>query len=125
VQAFLGTGTVFLTYLLGRRLLGHFPGLIAALLAALSYSLVHQSIHFLSEVLFTPLVLLAALALYDALEKPGLTRFALAGVLIGISDLVRPTLLFLPVFLLWPLVARMGWRAAVRQGSVLAAGVLL
>ncbi len=124
-QAFVGVGTVLLTYLLGRRLFGHLPGLIAAMLASVSYILIHQSIHLLSEVLFTPAVLLAALSLWRAIQQPTTGRFAVAGVWIGISDLIRPTLLFLPLFLLWPLAVQMGWRRAIRYASVIAIGVVV
>lgn len=123
VQAFLGAGTVLLTYLLSRRLFGHVTGLIAALLASLSYILIHQSLHLLSEVLFTPVVLLIALRLWRAVEQPTTGSFAIAGIWIGISDLIRPTLLFLPIVLLWPLAVLLGWRSAIRHGSILAAGV--
>lgn len=125
VQAFLGAGTVFLTYLLGRRLFGHLPGMIAALLAAISYILIHQSLHLLSEVLFTPVLLLVALSLLRAVDEPTTARFAVAGFWIGISDLVRPTLLFLPVFLLWPVVVRLGWRRGLRYASVLTGIVMV
>src|SRR5215813_7319119 len=60
-QAFLGTTTVLLAYLLGRRVFGHTVGLLTALLTAASYVLIQQSIHLLSEVLFTPVVMLTAL----------------------------------------------------------------
>lgn len=125
VQAFLGAGTVLLTYLLGRQVFGHLAGLIAALLAALSYVLIHQSLHLLSEVLFTPVLLLAALSLWKAVDQPTTARFLLAGFWIGISDLVRPTLLFLPLFLLWPLVVRLGWRRGLQYAAVLGIAVAI
>lgn len=125
VQAFLGAGTVLLTYRLGRRLFDHVAGLFAAILAALSYILIHQSSHLLSEVLFTPMVLLVALSLLRAVEQPTSWRFVGTGIVLGLSDLIRPTFLFLPVFLIWPLLVRLGWKSTIRHGSVLVAGVLL
>jgi 4-amino-4-deoxy-L-arabinose transferase-like glycosyltransferase len=125
IQALLGALTVFLTYRLGRQMFGHTAGLVAALCAACSYVLVHQSLHLLSEVLFTPMVLLATLALWEAWRAPAGRRWMLAGFWIGISALVRPTLLFFPLFLLGPLWLNQGWRRALRAGGLLALTTLL
>ncbi|HEU5154164.1 MAG TPA: glycosyltransferase family 39 protein [Gemmatimonadales bacterium] len=124
-QAFLGATTVLLTYLLGRRVFGHTVGLLTALLTAGSYVLIQQSIHLLSEVLFTPVVMLTALALWNGFQAPSKRAFALAGVCIGLSDLIRPTLLMLPVFLVFPLAMAMGWRHALRWGSVVVIATLI
>lgn len=117
-QAFLGALTVLLTYLLGRRLAGHAPALLAALLAAGSYVLVRQSQHMLSEVMFTPAVLLVALALDAACRRPSVRRFALAGVAVGMANLVRPTLLFFPPFVALALVGLGRDRRALRHAGV-------
>lgn len=119
IQAFLGAATVFLTYLLGRHLFGHTAGLLAALLASVSYVLVHQSLHLLSEVLFTPVVLLATLTLCRAMDRPTLGRSAWAGLWIGVSDLVRPTLLLFPFVLVPTFVASLGWRKGLRAAAIL------
>lgn len=104
VQIIPGLITIVLTYALGRCVLGPTAGLLAAFMAALSYTLIHQSLHLLSEVLYTPLVLLLTLTLWHALQKPSLKRFAVAGFVVGLSNLARPTLLLFPLFaglLLW------------------------
>ena len=97
VQAVPGAGAVLLTWLLGHRVFGNVAGLAAALVAAFSYVLIHQSLHVLSEILFTPLVLIVTLALWDAWREPTRGRFLWVGLWIGISALVRPTLLPSPV----------------------------
>ncbi len=97
IQALLGVAAIFLTYLLARKTLGYAAGFMAALFTATSYILIHQSLHLLSEVLFTPVVLLVTLALYDAIHKPSMNRFLWAGFWTGVSTLVRPTLLFFPL----------------------------
>jgi ABC-type polysaccharide/polyol phosphate export permease len=98
VQSLLGITVIPLTYLLGRRIFGLGAALIGAFLAAVSYPLVGQSLHVLSEVLYTPIVLLVMITLWDAIHKPTIARFGWAGFWVGISCLVRPTLLFFPIF---------------------------
>lgn len=117
-QAPLGALAVFLTYLLGRRLFGHGPGLGAALGVAVHFVLIQQSVRYLSEILFTPAVLVVALALKRATDHPSSGRLAVAGALIGVANLVRPTLFLFPLFLLFVLPALLPWRQAVRAGAV-------
>lgn len=126
-QAFLGTLTVFLVYRLGRSFTGFLPSLVAALVAAVSYVLTHQSLHFLSEVLFTPVLLAVALSLVKAVREPGWRSAAAAGAWIGISDLVRPTLILFPLFAGLTLLVRLGWRRGLRLAVVLgvATGVVV
>ena len=125
VQSFLGAVTVLLTYLLGRRVFGHTAGLLAALFAAASLVLIHQSSHLLSEVLFTPTVLLTVLVLWRAFETGALWRFALAGALVGVTALIRPTLLFFPVFLVVIFVFVDRSREMLRRGLVLTGATLV
>jgi Dolichyl-phosphate-mannose-protein mannosyltransferase len=113
VQALLGLTVIPLTYVLGRRLLGRRPALIAALFAAVSYVLVHQSLSYLSEVLYTPVILMVAISLVDAIRQPTRGRLAWAGVWLGISWLVRPTLL------LFPVAALLLFRATLGRPAVL------
>jgi hypothetical protein len=79
----------------------------------------------LSEVLFTPLLLLVTLALWRAWREPIPRRFLLAGCWIGVSALVRPTLLFLPLFLLLPLVVSRGARRGLVHGGLILVATLL
>lgn len=107
LQAFLGTATIFLTFLLGKRVLNEQAGLLAASWAAVSYILIHQTYHYLSEILFTPLLLLVALSFWQAWQRPTARNFAISGVWIGLANLTRPTLLLFPLFALLILLARM------------------
>jgi hypothetical protein len=124
-QAFLGTGTVLLTYLLGRRIFGHWPALAAALFAAVSHTLTWQTPYVLSEVLFTPAVLVVAITLWDAMERPSVGRFAWAGLWVGVADLVRPTLLFFPLFVAAAALALWGVRRGTRYAATYALVVAL
>jgi 4-amino-4-deoxy-L-arabinose transferase-like glycosyltransferase len=117
-QSLLGVLAVALTYVLGRRQFGPATGLLAALMAAMTYPLLHQSLRLLSEVLYTPLLLVVTLALAAAVDQPRRGRFAQLGTWIGLSNLVRPTLLLFPVFLL-PIFWRLwGRRHGLRLGLI-------
>jgi 4-amino-4-deoxy-L-arabinose transferase-like glycosyltransferase len=117
-QSLLGAAVVLLTYALGRRLFGHVAGLMAAFLAAISYVLIHQSLHLLSEILYTPVILLATITLWDALREPTLRRFAWAGFWVGVSNLVRPTLLLFPLVVVAVIAAYLGRRRAMRYWAM-------
>jgi Dolichyl-phosphate-mannose-protein mannosyltransferase len=114
VQSLLGITVIPLTYVLGRRIFGVSAGLLAAVLTAISYVLIHQSLHLLSEVLYTPFILLVAMTLWDALRQPSIWRFCWAGLWVGLSNLVRPTLLLFPCLLILALLILLPKRQAVR-----------
>lgn len=120
LQIPLGLATVLGTYLVAREAFSRRAGLLAALGAAVSYVLIHQSLHLLSEVLFTPIVLFAAYLHLRALRRAATLNTAAAGALIGLSSLVRPTLLLYPFFAApWFSIGR-GWRPGVRLAAIFA-----
>jgi hypothetical protein len=118
VQAVLGALTILLTYLLGRRSSGRVAGLVAAFFAAISYVLIHQSLHLLSEVLYTPLILVIGITLWDAMAQPTNGRFGWAGFWVGISNLVRPTLVLFPFAMIVVLLAALGRQRFLRYWAV-------
>lgn len=107
LQAFVGATTIPLTYRVARRFIGRRSSLLAAMLVALHPNLIGQTAILYTEVLYTSLLLLALLGLLWALEAPFLRRFILAGVLLGIANLVRPATALLPLFL--PLILLRVW----------------
>ena len=119
----LGTITLILVGLLGRRVGGERLGVVAALLYAVYPVMIAVDADLMSEVLYGPLIagmLLAAFALYD---RPTARRALALGAVIGLAALTRTeALLFLP-FLLLPVA----WRArpAGRSRGALAAVGLL
>jgi 4-amino-4-deoxy-L-arabinose transferase-like glycosyltransferase len=117
-QAFVGAATVLLTYLLARRMIGHASALLAALLATFSFVLIRQSLHLLTEVLFTPALLMVVLTLWNAMHAPSARRFAWAAVWVGIANFIRPTLLFFPFFVALLLVVLWRSRASLGHASV-------
>jgi 4-amino-4-deoxy-L-arabinose transferase-like glycosyltransferase len=130
VQAIAGTLAVPLTFLLGKRLFGVAAGLLAAFLVATNSVLIHQVVLLQTEVLYTPAILLVALALHEALAvdadtREGAKRFLLLGVLVGLSDLLRPTLALFPLFVLLAVLVRTRARRALASALLCAAGAAI
>ena len=85
----LGVVSVWLVFLIALRLFSRRAALVAAAIAAVFPPLVWLSASLLSENLFVPLVLAAALALVHARERPGVAVVAAAGALLGLAALTR------------------------------------
>ena len=107
VQAFLGATIIPLTFILARRFTGAQSSLVAAGLIALHPSLILQIRLLQTEVLYTPLILLVVLGLLRALEQPQWQSFSLAGALLAITNLCRPTAMLFPLIL--PLLMPRQW----------------
>jgi 4-amino-4-deoxy-L-arabinose transferase-like glycosyltransferase len=103
----LGALSVFLLYLIAKRIWGRRVGLTAAALAAIFPPLVLLSRDLVSETLFVPLELGAVLCVLNFRRSGGALRWAVAaGALCGIAALTRNTALalVLPVVLgVWTL----------------------
>jgi hypothetical protein len=119
VQCLIGALAVWLTFVLGRDCIGPVVGIIAALGAAVDVILVGQSVRYLSEILFTPLVVAVAIAFGRALRQPTAARFVWTGVWIGIANLVRPTLLVFPFMAVLAVAYVLGVRRTLRPAAVL------
>lgn len=116
-QSLMGVLAVLLTYLLARRLAGHWAGILASSVTAVSAVLITHTVHVMPEFMFTVAVLAVALALLRAWRSPAVAPFAAAGALVGVANLIRPTLLFLPLFvcvalLIWSRGRRPAWKQA-------------
>jgi len=107
VQAFLGATIIPLTFILARRFTGPQSSLVAAGLVAINPSLIHHVRLLQTEVLYTPLILLTVLGLLRALEQPQWQNFSLAGALLAITNLCRPTGMLLPAIV--PLLMPRQW----------------
>ncbi len=123
VQAFVGVVAVPLTYLLARRLTGIIPALVAAGIVALDDSLIWHARGIFTEILYTPLLLVALLALLWALQTPRLWRFAWAGASMAAVTLCRPTTALLPLLL--PLLLPWGWPLKQKTGMGVAYGLTM
>ena len=107
VQAFVGVAVVPLTYLLARRVTGVIPALVAAGLVAIDDALIEHARFIYSEIVYTPLLLVALLALLGALRTPRLCPFAWAGASMAVVTHCRPTTALFPLLL--PLLLPWGW----------------
>jgi 4-amino-4-deoxy-L-arabinose transferase-like glycosyltransferase len=123
----LGTVTLVLVGLLGRRVGGDRLGVVAALLYAVYPVMIAVDGDLMSEVLYGPLIagmLLAAFALHD---RPTVRRAIVLGAVIGLAALTRTeALLFLP-FLLVPVAWRaraVGHRAGPGRAVLAGVGIL-
>lgn len=130
-QAVVGTLTVCLIAFAAMRAAGAAAGVAAAWIAALYPPLVWISSYVFSESLYSALALATALTLQSAVDyeargssdrwRSGVARALAAGLLCGVSILVRPAmLLFLPLAAAWLLLRRIPRHAvALVVGAVL------
>jgi len=123
VQAFVGVLVVPLTYWLARRWTGRIPALGAAGMVGLDDRLIEQAGFLYSEVLYTPLLLGALLALLRAVQAPRWGPFAGAGVSMAVVTLCRPTTALFPLLL--PLLVPRGWPRMRQVRAVLVYGVAM
>ena len=108
--ALLGTGTILLTYLLGRRLAGPVAGLVGALLAATYPAFIENTGRMLAEPVALFWLPAAMLAFLWASDGGRVWRWLAPGALLGLTTLTRPEYLpFAAVFALLALL-RVAWR---------------
>ncbi|TAE96734.1 MAG: hypothetical protein EAZ79_13565 [Oscillatoriales cyanobacterium] len=107
VQAFLGATIIPLTFILARRFTGPQSSLVAAGLTALHPSLILHVRLLQTEILYAPLMILTVLGLLRALERPQWQKFSLAGALLAITNLCRPTAMLFPLIV--PLLMPRQW----------------
>jgi 4-amino-4-deoxy-L-arabinose transferase-like glycosyltransferase len=120
---FVGTGTVVLVGLLGRRVRGPLVGLVAAAVAAVYPMLFLDEAVLMSETLFVLLVTAALLLAYRAVDSPSPLRFAALGLVLGLSALTRAEGLLLAIVLVVPLTIRLRTLPAMRRAVL--AGVAI
>jgi hypothetical protein len=105
--ALFGVLTVFLVYLLARRFAGPAAGLSGALLLALSPLHAEHSHYVTTDVPTAALTLLAVYLAVEVLEKGGLGRAFLAGLVVGLAGGFK----YNGVVVLLPLLVVVGMRA--------------
>lgn len=110
-QVFLGTATVWLTMLVGRRWLTSGWPLAAGVLLAIWPHHIAATGALLSEVLFGCTLMAALYALSLGLSDCSRTKLALAGATFGLAYLINPVIALFP-----PVVALLIWRSTYRPG---------
>ncbi|MEX2159445.1 MAG: glycosyltransferase family 39 protein [Dehalococcoidia bacterium] len=118
INALLGTATVGLVYLIGLRLFGTRPALIAAAITALFPSLIFFTAVTTSEVAFTFFALLGVLMLIIEAQslrdgRRDLRWLLAAGAVLGFASLIRGQALLLPLVLIpfW-------WRCRIDRSGI-------
>jgi 4-amino-4-deoxy-L-arabinose transferase-like glycosyltransferase len=119
----IGTGTVAMVGLLGRRVRGDAVGLVAAGLAAIYPMLFMADGVLMAESLFAFLVTTSLVLAYRAVDAPSLGRFAALGAMLGLAALTRAEGLLLAIVLVVPLAWRLGDTATVRKVALAAVAV--
>lgn len=122
----LGTGTVFVMGLVGRKIVSARVGLVAALIAAVYANLWVYDPLVLSESMGILAGAIMVLMAYRAWERPTLSRMAWLGVTFGLAALVRSEFALLMPFVVIPLVIRAMPGRAVKDriGYLLASGAV-
>jgi len=100
VQAVLGALVCLFAYGVGRRVAGRTAGLIAGLLAAVCPALVLQTSRLLTEPLSTFLLWAGVRVLFTDLRTRSGVQLLVAGCLVSLACLTRPTLLPIAPFLI-------------------------
>lgn len=125
VQMIGGAVAVVLVYLIGKQVFRPLTALVGALLLLLYGAATFFEGQLLMMWLGTLLNLTALFMLYRSRNQSGLTRYAIVGVLFGLSALARANiLLFVPVVLVW-LIALSGGRKRWLRATVLLGATLL
>jgi len=105
--ALLGTATVSLTGVLGRRAAGDRAGLLAAGIAAIYPPLFMVDGALISESLYAPIVVLAMVLAFRLIDNPGVGAAAALGAVVGLAALTRSDGVLLLPLLALPLAWRL------------------
>lgn len=123
LQSVIASFSCVLVYLIGRRIFGRSVGLIAALMVSGYGVLIYFDGEFLPTSLAVLLNLVSMLMLLRAVESPGVRRWLLSGIVLGLSAItVANVLVFVPFTIawIWIVFRNSGERS---QGSAVTDGV--
>jgi 4-amino-4-deoxy-L-arabinose transferase-like glycosyltransferase len=122
VQILVATGTAFLVYAIGARVISRLAGTFAAVVATLNPYLVWHDVHLNREILDQLVVAALVLSALVAADRRSLRWAVAAGIYGGLAILGNVRLALLPVVVALYLLARTGWSWAPL--AVLAAAAL-
>jgi 4-amino-4-deoxy-L-arabinose transferase-like glycosyltransferase len=123
IQAFAGTLTTLLVFLIGKRLFSAGTGLLAAALNAFYLPDIATCGYALTETIFTTLLCLIVLLSLSFSPTPSTGRFALLGAFWALCTLLRPTIAMYPLLLFTYLflIHRCPLRKILKTGIAMAA----
>ncbi len=126
LQAVIGSLSCGLLFLIGRRAFGRAVGGIAGLAAATYPMLMYFDSELKTEGLSIFLNLLLMLLLMRTQERRGVWRWGIAGILLGLSAITRPTiLLFAPALVMWVFwLHGRAWRRSLGYSAALFLGTV-
>ncbi len=102
IQILIGSGSAVLVFLIGRRIFGRNPGIIAGFITALYGTIIFYEAMFLIEVVYVFLLLAGFLMILKARESSRLLPWFGAGLVLGLAAIARPNILFIvPLILIW------------------------
>ncbi len=126
LQTLLGLGNLLLTYVIGRRLFGHKAGLIAMVLMTVYAPLVYLETKLLTETLAIALNLTVLLLLMRAMKRPTIAGYLVAGIVMGLSAVCRPSaLVSVALIVAWLAYSNLKSRTGFRFTAVAVLGVVL
>lgn len=128
LQAVLGVFTVLLTFWLFAGLAHPLVGVGAALLTALSPHLIVMSTYFLTETLFTFLLVAALGGLVQAVRRSSAGWACVGGVLLGLTALTRATTEYAPLLMVGavlPFATRRQWLTLLLPAALAGLAVVL
>jgi 4-amino-4-deoxy-L-arabinose transferase-like glycosyltransferase len=108
-QIAVATGTAFLVYAIGARVLSRTAGTFAAIVATLNPYLVWHDVHLNREILDQLLIAALVLSVLVAADRRSLPWSIAAGVYGGLAILGNVRMAFLPLILAAYLLFRIGW----------------
>ena len=125
--AFIASSGIVVMGFVGRRVSGPGVGLVAAAIAAFGPLWIQPGGKVMSESIYLVLIPIVLLTALRCVDRPGLGRFALVGVTIGLAALTRDEALTLVVLLGVPVVlyASRSWADRLRFGITLLAAFAL
>ncbi len=103
-QAFIGAVTCILVYMMAKRVFDQKIAITSAILTAILPSLISYTNHIVTEVLFTFLLVLLGYILIRAFASHRISMYAIAGIILGVTVLCRPYMLFFPLMIFAVLV---------------------
>ena len=124
-QAVLGTATVLFVWVIARRLFGETAATIAAFLVAFWPGLILLTASLNLETVFVALLMGALAVLLSDEDKHGTARVFVAGLLLGLSALVRPFSIPVLVAVLIGTCVQRGWRPALHVTALLTLSMAL